>query len=163
MTLFILDCLWPKKRSKSGIKVIKLRVSHSINKTIFKMMSSFARIYLVVQKSELCYSSVGTTRTPLCSKLFPAPRIVSFRSRCFLHSNFVNFTEQYFDAFLKDLRDKSDTRKSEVIPLSEVVLQIFMVKFCVSKIQSWHHVESTFKDFLSAIYYGIQSTCKASH
>ena len=63
---------------KSGMK---LRVSHHlINHTIFKILTSFVRIYLVAQKSELCYSPVGTTRTLLCSKLFPAPHIVSFRS-----------------------------------------------------------------------------------
>ena len=63
---------------KSGIK---LRVSHlSINHTIFKLTTSFVRIYLVAQKSELCCSPVGTTRTLLCSKLFPAPHIVSFPS-----------------------------------------------------------------------------------
>ena len=44
------------------------------------MTTLFARIYLVAQKSELCYSPVGTTRTLLCSKPFPAPHTASFRS-----------------------------------------------------------------------------------
>ena len=80
---------------KSGIK---LRVSHSINQTIFKMTSSFARIYSVVQKSELCYSPVSTTRTPLCSKLFPAPRIVSFRSTPLKMKASINPTLVYMNS-----------------------------------------------------------------
>ena len=42
--------------------------------------------------------------------------------------------------------------------LVQVVLQIFMVKFCVSKIQSWFPDNSFAGGFLSALYSGIRST-----
>ena len=44
--------------------------------------------------------------------------------------------------------------------LVQVVLQIFMVKFCVSKIQSWYPSDSAIGGFLSAIYSEIRSTGK---
>ena len=48
----------------------------------------------------------------------------------------------------------------EVNPLLvQVILQIFMIKFCVSKIQSWYP-EPTIEGFLSAIYSDIRSTGK---
>ena len=49
----------------------------------------------------------------------------------------------------------------EVNPLLvQVVLRIFMVKFCVSKIQSWHPGESAIGEILSAIYSKIRSNGK---
>jgi len=52
----------------------------------------------------------------------------------------------------------------EVNPrLVQVVLQIFMVEFCVSKVQSWYPSDEAIGDFLSAIYSEIRSTGKASH
>jgi hypothetical protein len=51
--------------------------------------------------------------------------------------------------------------ETEVNPLLvQVVLQIFMVKFCVSKIQSWYPGDSYIGEFLSAIYSEIHSTGK---
>ena len=44
--------------------------------------------------------------------------------------------------------------------LVQVVLQIFMVGFCVSKIQSWYPGDSAVEDLLSAIYSEIRSTGK---
>ena len=59
---------------------------------------------------------------------------------------------------------QAQKRESEVIPLLvEVVLQIFLVKFCVSKIQTWYPGDAAIGEFLSALYYGIRSTGKASH
>ena len=46
--------------------------------------------------------------------------------------------------------------------LVQVVLQIFMVNFCVSKIQSWYPGDTAIGEFLSTIYSEIQSTGKAS-
>ena len=43
--------------------------------------------------------------------------------------------------------------------LVQVVLQIFMVNFCLSKIQSWYPGDTAIGEFLSTIY---QSTGKAS-
>ena len=49
----------------------------------------------------------------------------------------------------------------EVAPLLvQVVLQMFMVGFCVSKIQSWHPGDSAIGEFLSAIYSEIHSSGK---
>ena len=44
--------------------------------------------------------------------------------------------------------------------LVQVVLQIFLVKFCVSKIQSWYPNDSAIGGFLSAVYSEIRSTGK---
>jgi hypothetical protein len=57
----------------------------------------------------------------------------------------------------------TESRKPEpeVNPfIVQVVLQIFMVKFCVSKIQSWYPLaaDSTIGNFLTAIYSEIHST-----
>ena len=49
----------------------------------------------------------------------------------------------------------------EVNPLLvQVVFQIFMVKFCVSKIQSWYPGDSAVGGILAAIYSDIRSTGK---
>ena len=47
--------------------------------------------------------------------------------------------------------------------LVQVVLQIFMVKYCVSKIQSWYPSNSDIEGFLAAIYSDIRSTGKHCH
>ena len=55
---------------------------------------------------------------------------------------------------------QSQKPELEVNPLLvQVVLQIFMIKFCVSKIQSWYP-DPTIEGFLSAIYSDIRSTGK---
>ena len=46
--------------------------------------------------------------------------------------------------------------------LVQVVLQIYMVNFCVSKTQSWYPGDTAIGEFLSTIYSEIQSTGKAS-
>jgi hypothetical protein len=57
---------------------------------------------------------------------------------------------------------QSQKLKPEVnLLLVEIVLQIVMVNFCVSKIQSWHAGDSAVGEFLSAIYSEIRSTGKA--
>jgi hypothetical protein len=54
---------------------------------------------------------------------------------------------------------QSQKPESEVNSLLvQVVLQIFMVKFCVSKIQSWYPGDSSIGEFLSAIYSEIHMT-----
>ncbi|KAF8805145.1 hypothetical protein BYT27DRAFT_7213118 [Phlegmacium glaucopus] len=42
--------------------------------------------------------------------------------------------------------------------LVQVVLQVFMVKFCVSKIQSWYPSDVNIEEFLDAIYSDIRSS-----
>jgi len=57
------------------------------------------------------------------------------------------------------LIDQSKKPEPEVNPLLvQVVLQIFMVKFCVSKIQSWYPGDPAVGEFLTAIYSEIRST-----
>jgi len=59
----------------------------------------------------------------------------------------------------KILVTQSQKPESEVNPLLvQVVLQILMVKFCVSKIQSWYPNDEATGGFLSAIYSAIRST-----
>ena len=56
---------------------------------------------------------------------------------------------------------QSHKPEQEVNPLLvQVVLQIFMVNFCVSKLQSWYPGDSAIEGFLSAIYSAIRSTGK---
>jgi hypothetical protein len=72
--------------------------------------------------------------------------------------------EMVGEKMTKLLIDQSQKPEPEVNPLLvQVVLQIFMVDFCVSKIQSWYPGDSDIGDFLSAIYSQIRSTGKASH
>ena len=59
------------------------------------------------------------------------------------------------------LISQSQKPEPDVNPfIVQVVLQIFMVKFCVSKIQSWYPGDSTIGEFLTAIYAQIRSTGK---
>jgi hypothetical protein len=52
----------------------------------------------------------------------------------------------------------------EVNPLLvQVVLQIFMVEFCVSKLRSWYPGNSEIEEFLSVLYSEIRSTGEVSH
>ena len=56
---------------------------------------------------------------------------------------------------------QSQKPKPEVNPLLvQVVLQILMVDFCVSKIRSWYPTDSNIEAFLSAIYSQIRSAGK---
>ena len=56
---------------------------------------------------------------------------------------------------------RSQKSKPEINPLLvQVVLEILMVNFCISKLQSWYPGDSTIGEFLSAIYSGIHSTGK---
>ena len=62
------------------------------------------------------------------------------------------------------LINQSQKSEREVNPLLvQVVLQIVLVNFCVSKIQSWYPGDSSIGGFLSAIYSEIHSTGKYSH
>ena len=59
---------------------------------------------------------------------------------------------------------QSKKLEPEVNPLLvKIVLQNFMVKFCVSKIRSWYPGDSAIEIFLSAIYSGIRSTAGERH
>ena len=56
---------------------------------------------------------------------------------------------------------QSQKPEPEVNPLLvQVVLRIFMVNFCVSKLQSWYPGDSAIGEFLSVIYSRIRSTGK---
>ena len=56
---------------------------------------------------------------------------------------------------------QSRNPEPEVNPLLvQVVLQIFMVKFCVSKMESWYPNDSAVGEILAAIYSEIRSTGK---
>ena len=61
----------------------------------------------------------------------------------------------------KILIAQAQKQESEVNPLLvQVVLQIFMVNFCVTKLQSWYPDDEAIGEFLSTIYYEIRSTGK---
>ena len=69
--------------------------------------------------------------------------------------------EMVGEKLMKLLITQSQKPDPEVNPLLvQVTLQIFMVKFCVSKIQSWYPGDSAVGGFLSAIYSEIRSTGK---
>ena len=69
--------------------------------------------------------------------------------------------EMVGEKMTKTLIAQSQKPEPEVNPLLvQVVLQIFIVKFCVSKIQSWCPSDPTIEKFLSTIYSDIRSTGK---
>jgi hypothetical protein len=69
--------------------------------------------------------------------------------------------EMVGEKMMNTLISQSQKPESEVNPLLvQVVLQILMVKFCISKIQSWYPSDSGIGEFLSAIYSDIRSTGK---
>ena len=62
------------------------------------------------------------------------------------------------------LISQSQIQESEINPLlAQVVFQIFMVKFCVSKIRSWYASDPTLAKSLSAIYSDIQVRSTGKH
>ena len=72
--------------------------------------------------------------------------------------------EMVGEKMTKILIAQAQKQESEVNPLLvQVVLQFFMVKFCVSKIQSWYPADDAIGEFLSSIYYEIRSTGRYSH
>jgi hypothetical protein len=69
--------------------------------------------------------------------------------------------EMVGEKMMNTLISQSHKPEPEVNPLLvQVVLQILMVKFCASKIQSWYPNDSGIGEFLSAIYSEIRSTGK---
>ena len=73
------------------------------------------------------------------------------------------YEPSYMEDAYDDARQPSGKRAPEVNPLLvQVVLQIFMVKFCLSKIRSWYPSDSTIEEFLDVIYSEIRATGKSS-
>jgi hypothetical protein len=69
--------------------------------------------------------------------------------------------EMVGEKMTKNLIAQAQKPEAEVNPLLvQVVLQIFMVNFCISKIQSWCPGDPAVGDSLSAIYSQIRSTGK---
>ena len=72
--------------------------------------------------------------------------------------------EMVGEKMTKILIAQAQKQELEVNPLLvQVVLQIFIVKFCVSKIQSWYPNDSLLSQFLFTIYSEIRSNGNASH
>ena len=69
--------------------------------------------------------------------------------------------EMVGEKMTKILIAQAQKQELEVNPLLvQVVLQMFMVNFCVTKIKSWYPGDEAIGDFLSTIYYEIRSTGK---
>ena len=82
-------------------------------------------------------------------------------SQTVLDAAAVESREMVGKKLTKILITQSRQSEPEVNPLLvQVVLQIFMVKFCVSKIQSWYPGDSAIGEFLAALYSEIRSTGK---
>ena len=130
-----------------------------------------AQVFLT-KADTLSISEVGEKVTALNEELFQAAATLG---EALIHKRY-EVSQKEFEAaaalaqemvgekMTNILIAQAQKRESEVIPLLvEVVLQIFLVKFCVSKIQTWYPGDAAIGEFLSTIYYEIRSTGKASH
>ena len=124
----------------------------------------------------LSISEVGEKVTALNEEIFQAAATLG---EALIHKRY-ELSQTEFDAAVADsqgmvgekltniLITQSRKPEPEVNPLLvQVVLQIFMVKFCVSKIQSWYPgdsaIDSAIGGFLAATYSEIRSTGKHRH
>ena len=122
----------------------------------------------------LSISEVGEKVTALNEEIFQAAAALAVAlvhkprevSQTDLDAAAAVSQEMVGEKMTKLLIDQSKSQKPEpeVNPLLvQVVLQILMVKFCVSKIQSWYPGDPAIGGFLSAIYSQIRSSGKASY
>jgi len=123
--------------------------------------------FFLTKADTLSISEVGEKVTALNEEIFQAAATLG---EALIHKRHeVSQTEfaaaaadsvQMIGELMTDLLiSQSQKPEPDVNPfIVQVVLQIFMVKFCVSKIQSWYPGDSTIGEFLTAIYSVIRST-----
>jgi hypothetical protein len=127
-----------------------------------------AQVFLT-KADTLSISEVGERVTALNEEIFQAAATLG---ETLIHKRYEP-TQDEFNAAAAESREmvgekitnllitQSQKPEPEVNPLLiQVVLQIFMVKFCVSKILSWYPGDSAIGEFLTAIYSDIRSTGK---
>ena len=141
-------------------------------KTEVRRKELFGAHALSTKADILSISEVGEKVTSLNEEIFQAAATLG---ETLIHKRYeVSQTE--FDAAVAESQEmigekltniliaQSRKPEPEVNPLLvQVVLQIFMVNFCVSKIQSWYLGDSAIGEFLTAIYSEIRSTGKHHH
>ena len=127
-----------------------------------------AQVFLT-KADTLSISEVGDKVTALNEEIFQAAATLGDAlihkrhelSQTDFEAAAVDSQEMVGEKLTNILITQSQKPEPEVNPLLvQVVLQIFMVKFCVSKIQSWYPGDSGIGDFLSAIYSEIRSSGK---
>jgi hypothetical protein len=134
-----------------------------------KTLSDVSGPQVSIKADTLSISEVGEKVTALNEEIFQAAAALG---EALIHKRH-KVSQNELDAFAAEsqkmvgekmtniLLAQAQKSESEVNPLLvQVVLQIFMVKFCVSKIQSWYPGDGAIGGFLSAIYYEIRSTGK---
>ena len=120
---------------------------------------------LVAQVDTLSISEVGEKVTALNEEIFQAAATLG---EFLMHKSHHEVFQTDLDAAAALSQEMvgekmtniliAQSQKPELNPLLvQVVLQIIMVNFCVSKLQSWYHHDSTIGGFLSAIYSEIHS------
>ena len=128
-----------------------------------------AQVFLT-KADTLSISEVGEKVATLNEGIFQAAATLG---DILIHKRHDEVTQAYMDAATAESQEmvgekltnilitQSQKPEPEVNPLLvQVVLQIFMVQFCVSKIQSWYLDNSAIERFLGAIYSDIRSTRK---
>ena len=128
-----------------------------------------AQVFLT-KADTLSISEVGEKVTALNEEIFQAAATLG---ETIIHKRHEFESQGDFDAACKESRsmigskitdllvNRPQKQESEIdLLLVQVVLQIFMVKFCVRKIQSWYPSDRTLENFLSEIYSDICSTGK---
>ena len=127
---------------------------------------------ILTKADTLSISEVGEKVTALNEEIFQAAAtlgeaLVRKRpevSQTDLNAAAVVSQEMIGEKMTKFLIAQSQKQEPEFNPLLvQVVLQIFLVRFCVSKIQSWYSGDPAVGEILSAIYSQIRSTGEESH
>ena len=127
---------------------------------------------ILTKADTLSISEVGEKVTALNEEIFQAAATLGEAlvrkhpevSQTDLDAAAVVSQEMIGEKMTKLLIAQSQKQEPEFNPLLvQVVLQIFLVRFCVSKIQSWYSGDPAVGEILSAIYSQIRSTGKESH
>ena len=115
----------------------------------------------ICEKVTALNEEIFQTAATLADALVHKPHEVSQTE---LDTAYAVSQEMVGEKMTKLLIFQSQKPKPKVNPLLvQVVLQIFIVKFCVSKIQSWYPNDSLLSQFLFTIYSEIRSNGNASH
>ena len=167
------------KDSVSGLQNelnnVHQQLDDAINLSEVRGKELFGAQVFLTKADTLSISEVGEKVTALNEEIFQAAATLGDAP---IHHKRYELSQTEFDAAVAESQGmvgekltntlimiaQSRKREREVNPLLvQVVLQIFMVKFCVSKIQSWYPSNSDIEGFLAAIYSEIRSTGKHRH
>ena len=164
-------------------QIVDLQQESQRSKDIISNLQNLIRAYQKLDPKTLQVSDVsGSTKADTLSISEVGERVTALNEEIFqaaatlgeglIHKRFeLSQTELEEAALLSHelvgekltniLNTQSKKPEPDINPLLvQVVLQIFMVKFCVSKILSWYPGDSVIGGFLSAIYTDIRLTGK---